>query len=121
MGKAGLFAGLDPHAADGRSYRVLKLIHAVPSGGERAQIVGTMMKSSGVRKGVWDICMPFPRGTHHMGYIEMKRPVYRLRPKQGLSDEQIEFGKIQLALGAFMRIAFGWEEARDFTLEYFGL
>ena len=100
---------------------LLKLIHAVPSGGQREKIVGTMMKSAGVRRGVLDVCLPFPRGPHHMGYIEFKRPIYRGRKSSGMSDEQIEFGKAQLALGNFVRVVFGWEEGRDATLEYMGL
>lgn len=102
-------------------FELLKLIHAVPSGGERAQVVGTMMKGAGVRKGVWDICLAFPRGRHHMGYIEMKRPVYRNRKAQGLSQDQIAFGKAQLACGNYMQVAFDWTEARDFTMAYLAL
>lgn len=102
-------------------FELFKLIHAVPSGGQRAMIVGTMMKSAGVRKGVWDICLAFARGKHHIAYIEMKRPKYRLQKTQGLTPEQVEFGKLQLQQGAFLRVAFDWTEARDYTLEYFAL
>ena len=102
-------------------YELLKLIYAVPSGGERAKIVGTMMKSAGVRKGVWDVALAFPRGSHHYGYLEFKRPKYRNTARGGLSPEQLEFGKSQLELGAYMHVVYGWEEARDLTLAYFGL
>src|SRR5262245_6281492 len=119
------FCWLTPLATGGENiapdYDLLRLIHAVPSGGQRAMIVATLMKGAGVRKGVWDICLPFPRGTHHMGYIEMKRPKYRHQSKQGLTPEQITFGKAQLKLGNYLRVAFDWTEARDFTLEYLGL
>lgn len=102
-------------------HEVFKLVHAVPSGGQRAQIVGTMMKAAGVRKGVWDVAMVFPSGSHPYGYIEFKRPIHRNHKNGGLTDEQVEFGKLQLKRNAFLRIAYGWQEGRDYLLEYVNL
>lgn len=99
----------------------LSWIHAIPSGGHREKIVATMMKGAGVRRGVWDICLPFPRAHHPFGYIEMKRPKYRLSKWGGLTQEQRDFGIFQLKNNAFLRIAYDWTEARDYTLEYFAI
>src|SRR5262245_9295050 len=112
----------DPNNIDpATGINLYSLVHAIPSGGHRERIVATMMKAAGVRPGILDISIPVARGSYHYAYIEMKRPIYRHRPQQGLSDAQIAFGKAQLKLGAYMRVAFDWTEARDYTVEYFNL
>lgn len=61
-------------------------LHAIPNGGARTASVGAKMKAEGVKRGVWDVFLPYPKGNWHGLYIEMKYG------KNGLTQEQKEFG-----------------------------
>lgn len=98
-----------------------KWIYAVPNGGKRDQVTASRMKAAGVRAGVWDVHLPFPRGRHPFGYIEFKVAAERNHKHGGLSPEQIEFGDAMHAQGAFLRAAYGWEEALGFVRDYLAL
>jgi hypothetical protein len=50
----------------------LRLLYAVPSGGDRHPIVAAKMRAEGVRAGVPDYCLPVARGGYHGLYIELK-------------------------------------------------
>jgi len=50
----------------------LKWVHAIPNGGHRHISVAKAMKAEGLKAGVWDIFVPFQRGSYHGMYIEMK-------------------------------------------------
>lgn len=112
------FAALADHRA---AHPEFKWVHAIPNGGERNIAVASRMKASGARKGVWDVCLPFPRGGHPFGYIEFKVPAVRNHANGGCSDEQVEFGKAMAAHGAWLRVAYGWEEALAMALAYAGM
>jgi len=114
----------------------LKWMHAIPNGGSRgeskksAQIRGAQLKATGVRKGVYDIHLPYPLKTKDHGfdwfhglYIEMK--VRSKKPKRegskgGMSDEQIEFGEYARSCGYATYTCYGWEEAVLALKEYLG-
>lgn len=51
----------------------LKLLFAIPNGGQRNAIVGAKLKATGVKKGVPDLLLPIPNKTHHGLFIELKR------------------------------------------------
>jgi len=51
----------------------LKLLFAIPNGGYRPPKTAAILKATGVKSGVPDICLPVPRGEHHSLYIELKR------------------------------------------------
>lgn len=115
----------------------LKWMHAIPNGGSRgdskksAMIRGAQLKATGVRKGVFDIFLPYPfamgeeypLGIYHGLYIEMK--VRSKKPKRegskgGMSDEQIEFGEYARSCGYATYTCYGWEEAVLALKEYLG-
>jgi hypothetical protein len=52
----------------------LRLLYAIPNGGDRHPIVAAKMKAEGVRAGVPDYCLPVPRGGYHGLYVELKTP-----------------------------------------------
>ena len=54
-------------------YPELRLLHAIPNGGQRHVLVATKLKAEGVKAGVPDICLPVARGGYHGLYIEVKR------------------------------------------------
>lgn len=99
----------------------LKWVHSIPNGGERNAIVASRMKASGLRKGVWDICLPFPRGPHPFGYIEMKVAKVKNHANGGLADEQVDFGNFIASQGAYMRVCYGWEPALAAILAYLAM
>ncbi len=99
----------------------LEWAHAIPNGGERNIAVASRMKASGARSGVWDVCLPFPRGGHPFAYIEFKVPAVRGHKNGGCSDEQVKFGNAMAAHGAFLRVVYGWEEALKATLDYLAM
>src|SRR5262249_10929232 len=53
-------------------YPVLKLLYAVPNGGDRNLHVARKLKAEGVLAGVADLCLPAVRRGYHGLYLEMK-------------------------------------------------
>lgn len=51
----------------------LNLMYAIPNGGFRHLKTAVILKRTGTKSGVPDICLPVPRGGYHGMYIEMKR------------------------------------------------
>lgn len=79
-------------------YPCLEYMYAIPNGGFRNVREAAKFKAEGVKAGVLDVCLPYPRRTYHGLYIEMKRPKSKGRAKGRLSDEQkrwIEFLRSQ--------------------------
>lgn len=101
----------------------LKLIHAIPNGGARGNdgrtnmIRGAMLKAEGVRKGVPDIFLPFPCGSYHGLYIEMK---VADRTKGRVSQEQTDFMNEVMQLGYCCEVCYGAEEAKQAVMKYYG-
>lgn len=65
-----------------RRHPELRWLHAIPNGGARTPITGALLKASGVRRGVPDLCLPVPRGQYHGLYMELKRPKGRTTKEQ---------------------------------------
>lgn len=99
----------------------LTWVHAIPNGGVRDAVTGALMKAEGVKRGVADVCLPFPCGNHPFAYLEFKRPCHRDEPDGGLSADQIVFRDFVVSQGAFYRVVYTWREARDATLAYLTL
>lgn len=99
-------------------YPCLKWAHAIPNGGARDGITAGVLKATGVKSGVWDIFLPYPCGTWHGLYIEMKKPSRRKEKNKGLSDSQMAFGLHVHSMGYKTVVCFTWEEALAATLQY---
>lgn len=52
---------------------VIKLLYSIPNGGYRPPRTAAMLKRTGVKPGVPDMCLPVARGGWNALYIEMKR------------------------------------------------
>lgn len=63
-------------------YPELCMMFHVPNGGSRNPIEAVHLKSSGVKSGVPDICLPIPRGNFHGLWIEMKSETGKLSRQQ---------------------------------------
>jgi hypothetical protein len=93
-------------------YPVLKLLYAVPNGGDRNIRVARKLKAEGVLSGVADLCLPAARRGYHGLYLEMKS-------EEGVAKkEQKEFLRHVSAEGYCAVIAQGVDEAKA-TLEWY--
>ena len=91
----------------------LKLLHHIPNGGARDGRTGAVLKRTGVKPGVPDICLPVPSGDHHGLYIELKR-----RNGGALSANQRIWLNALSEQGHKAVCCKGWEEARDEIIKY---
>jgi VRR-NUC domain len=96
------------------AYPVLKLLYAVPNGGDRNLYVARKLKAEGVRAGVADLCLPAARRGDHGLYLEMKSE------KGAATKEQVEFLRSVSEEGYCAIIARGMEEAREALEWYLG-
>jgi hypothetical protein len=94
-------------AAKGRAPE-LGLLYAIPNGGARHIAVARKLKAEGVKSGVPDLCLPVARGSYHSLYIEMKAgPTARVNVNQAVWHRALR------EQGHAVRVAYGWEQARD--------
>lgn len=87
-----------------------KWIFAVPNGFYGSASQKGKMKAEGLRAGVWDICVPFPRkgklGHFYTGlWVELKVG------KNTLSDQQKDFGYAMFMAGWDTAVFYNWESA----------
>ena len=93
-------------------FPVLKLLYAVPNGGDRNLRVARKLKAEGVLAGVADLCLPAARRGYHGLYLEMKA-------EDGVATkEQKEFLRGVSEEGYCAVIAQGVDEAKS-TLEWY--
>ncbi len=94
------------------AYPVLKLLYAVPNGGDRNLRVARKLKAEGVMAGVADLCLPAARRGYHGLYLELKSG-------EGVATkEQKAFLRGVLEEGYCAVIAHGFDEARS-ALEWY--
>ena len=91
-------------------------LYAVPNGGKRHKAVAGQLKGEGVRKGIQDMNLDVPRGTHHGLRIEMKSRcrAARVRP------DQAEVHKFLRSQGYVVAVCRGAEEAMSVIRAYLG-
>jgi hypothetical protein len=94
------------------THPVLKLLYAVPNGGDRNLRVARKLKAEGVLAGVADLCLPAARRGYHGLYLEMKS-------EEGVAtEEQKEFLRGVSGEGYCAVIAQGVDDAKS-TLEWY--
>lgn len=105
----------------------LEWFHAIPNGGSRGddaksrKIRGAQLKAEGVRQGVADTFLPWPVGSWHGLYIEMKKPSQRPKSKTakgGMSDDQLAFKEYALKVGFGFVTCYSWEDAVEILKTY---
>lgn len=94
------------------TYPELKLLFAIPNGGERNPIVASRLKAEGVKSGVPDLFLPVPRHGLHGLFIEMKKP------KGTISKNQPQWEFDLKKQGYAHSYCYGWEEAVNHLLIY---
>lgn len=93
-------------------YPELKWLHHCPNGGSRNQIEAIKLKQMGVKAGVADLCLPYPKGIYCGLYIEMK---YGQNRQQ---DTQKEFLKDMSLAGHFVATCYSADIAISVIEEY---
>lgn len=96
-------------------YPELKWLHHCPNGGSRNKQEAVKLKQLGVKAGVSDLCLPYPKGTYCGLYIEMKYGNNRQRPMQK------EFLADMAAAGHFVATCYSAGDAVEVIEEYLQL
>lgn len=96
-------------------YPELRWLFHVPNGGSRNKQEAVKFKQMGVKAGVSDLCLPYPKGIYCGLFIEMK---YGNNRQQ---DTQKEFLADMAAAGHFAATCYSAEEAIKVIEEYLEL
>jgi len=96
-------------------YPELKWLHHCPNGGSRNRLEAVKLKQMGVKAGVSDLCLPYPKGIYCGLYIEMK---YGNNRQQ---ETQKEFLGDMAEAGHFVATCYSAEEAVRVITQYLGL
>jgi hypothetical protein len=91
----------------------LRLLFAIPNGGQRDIRVAAKLKAEGVKPGVHDLMLPVPRHGLHGLWIEMKKP------GGTMSKEQKEWLKSMHEQGYGALMCDHWEKAAQTLTEWF--
>ncbi len=99
-------------ALTGRNtWPVLKLLFAVPNGGDRKMSVAAAMKAEGVKPGVPDLVLPVPAGRFAGLFIEMKKPGEQRKKDGGRSEKQVEWHGELLKQHYAVATCYSWRAA----------
>lgn len=93
----------------------LKWLHHVPNGGSRNKLEAVKLKQMGVKAGVSDLCLPYPKGIYCGLYIEMK---YGNNRRQ---ETQKDFLADMAAAGHFVVTCYSAEDAMRVITQYLTL
>lgn len=96
-------------------YPELKWLHHIPNGGSRNKREAVKLKQMGVKAGVSDICLPYPKGIYCGLYIEMKFG------NNGKTEEQKAFLQDMEEAGHFVATCYSAEDAVKVIEEYLTL
>lgn len=99
----------------------LRLLFAIPNGGERAAPVAARMKAEGAKAGVSDLMLPvarvvrsgtignWPYGLHHGLFLEMKRPEVREHKNETMLGKM----RVKQRAGAMSEDQKAWFDAME--------
>src|SRR6266540_4183567 len=94
------------------AHPVLKLLYAVPNGGDRNLRVARKLKAEGVLAGVADLCLPAARRGYHGLYLEMKS-------EEGVATKEQKEFLCGVSVEGYCAVTVqGVDEARE-TLEWY--
>lgn len=98
-------------------FPMLEWLHAIPNGGDRHPAVAAKLKAEGVKKGVPDLCLPYPTldmcdGGYCGLYLEMKVKGGTVRPDQKRWIEYLSTAGYRVA------VAWSADEAIEILRKY---
>lgn len=88
------------------------LLMAIPNGGQRSAVTGSIMKREGVRAGAPDLFLAVKRGKYAGCFIEMKHETGKLRPEQKAFIDELD--RQGYSAGA----CYGFQHAKRFIEAY---
>lgn len=89
-------------------------LFAIPNGGARSAVTGSILKAEGVRKGICDLCFCLPNENHHALYIEMKAPTKTARVSK---EQRCWIDRLNEA-GYLAVVAYGFIQAKEIIEKY---
>ena len=92
----------------------LRWMFAIPNGGLRNKKVAADLKAEGVKAGVCDVMLPYPKGGYCGLFIEMETG------KNKPTAEQIACIEWLNSVGYLAVVAYGFEEAKAAIQTYLG-
>jgi hypothetical protein len=95
-------------------YPCLRWLYHIPNERKCTAQQGARLKRIGVKRGVSDLCLPYPVGSYHGLYIEMKTP--NGRP----TEDQKRFVSYLHSVGYAVKVCLGYEDAIDTLKAYLG-
>lgn len=96
-------------------YPELKWLYHCPNGGSRNKAEAKKLRQMGVKAGVSDLCLPYPKGIYIGLYIEMKYG------KNNLQETQKEFLSAMMAAGHYVATCYTAQAAINIIKEYLSL
>ena len=93
----------------------LRWIYSIANGGHRHKLTAVKMSREGVKRGVWDIHVPIPKGIYSGMWIEMKFG------RNKLTDDQKAFGRAMTIYGHKTAVCYSWTEAANEIFGYLGI
>ena len=102
---------------------MLAFMHAIPNGGERNRVQASRLKAEGVKAGVPDVFLPYPRirdnrVQFHGLYIEFKRPKSEGKAAGRLSAEQERWRAYLLSQNFCHCVAYDYGQAVQAVVNY---
>ena len=88
-------------------------VYHIPNGGSRNKMEAANLKRQGVKAGVPDLHFPVALRGYHGMYIEMKAG------KNKTTSNQDEWIELLTGNGYFVRVCYGFDEAREVIDWYF--
>ena len=93
-------------------YPELRWLFHVPNGGSRNKQEAVKFKQMGVKAGVSDLCLPYPKGSYCGLFVEMKFG------NNKLTKDQVEFMTMLKDQGYKTAVTYSAEEARSLIRHY---
>jgi hypothetical protein len=95
--------------------KVVDFLFAIPNGGGRSKAQAGILKSEGVKAGVWDLMLSLPIGRAPGLWIEMKSG------KNTLTPEQRDWRQRMEAVGYRCAVCWSWDAAREAIEDYLSM
>ena len=91
----------------------IKLLYSIPNGGYRPPRTAALLKRTGVKPGIPDMCLPVPHGCYNGLYIELKRA----KGGQVSVYQKVWINNLR-AQGYRVDVCHGWTEAKESIEKY---
>jgi len=95
-----------------------QVAYAIPNAARRNVRQGKWLKYEGLKAGVWDICIPYPRyNPIHQQFCPGFYIEFKIAPNK-LTDKQKEWGQKMIRLGWLLVVCYQLEDAISFINHY---